>query len=478
LPNKSQIISAVRWLALGRFAGQAVSWIVTILVMRILSPEDYGLAAMGATLIALIALISEFGFGTAVVQAKEITRQQCACVFGAALLFGIASFALVAALSPLIGSFYNDQRLTNIVQLAGLTFILASLSTIPDAMLRRELNFKKLSLIDFAATLIGSIVTYVLALFAFEYWALIFGPLTYSACRTILLHLTVKERILPSFRIAPAFQLIKFGGQVAIARLAGYAVTQSDIVFAGRFLGKESLGFYTVALDLALMPVNKVMSIVNQVALPALAKTARERPEARGEELLAGLRLVAYVIFPCLIGIAAIAPWLVTALLGEKWLPAIQPLQIIALALPMRVIANFISTATVSFGRPDIEIKDKLTSAIVFPACFFIGVQYDVVGLATAWFIALPISLIINLHRTRKAFSIGFTSIFLALLKPVLLSVSMGLLLSAYGFAVTNHIAPWHTLITMIIFGGIFYTATIWHIDNQLAKLILNVIKR
>lgn len=476
--DEHQIVSAVRWLAMGRFAGQMISWLITILVMRLLSPDDYGIAAMGATLITLIALISEFGFGTAVVQAKEISREQCASVFGAALIFCLCAFALVVLLSPLVGSFYNDERVTKVIQLSGLTFLLASLSTIPDAMLRRQLNFKTLSLIDFGATLLGSAVTYTLALLDFAYWSLVFGPLAYSACRTIALHGVVSDRVFPSLGIGLAVPLIRFGGQVAIARLAGYAVTQSDIIFAGRFLGKDALGLYTVALDLALMPINKVMSIVNQIALPALAKTSRERPEAQGDELLAGLRLLAYVIFPCLWGIATIAPWLVPALLGKKWLSAILPLQIVALALPMRVVSNFVSTATVSFGRPDIEVKDKLTSAVVFPLSFFIGVQYGVVGLASAWCVALPISLLINLRRTRAAFNIGARAVLGALFKPCLLSASMTTLIVLFGKFAGPHFAQWQTMMAMVVIGAFTYAMLLWLADNHQARVILKIVRR
>lgn len=455
-----------------------ISWLITILVMRLLSPEDYGIAAMGATLIALIALISEFGFGTAVVQAKEISHEQCASVFGAALIFGLCAFSFVVLLSPLVGAFYNDERVTKVIQLSGLTFLLASLSTIPDATLRRQLNFKTLSLIDFGATLVGSAVTYTLALLDFAYWSLIVGPLAYSACRTVVLHGVVSDRVFPSLRIGLALPLIRFGGQVAIARLAGYAVTQSDIIFAGRFLGKEALGLYTVALDLALMPINKVMSIVNQIALPALAKTSRERPEAQGDELLAGLRLLAYVIFPCLWGIAAIAPWLVPALLGEKWLAAILPLQIVALALPMRVVSNFISTATVSFGRPDIEVKDKLTSAVVFPVSFLIGVQYGVIGLASAWCAALPISLLINLRRTQAAFDIGTHDVLRALFNPCLLSILMTSLIVLFGILVGPNFAQWQTMLAMVLLGATTYAALLWFTDNQQARVILRIARR
>lgn len=445
--------------------------------MRILSPEDYGLAAIGATLIALIALISEFGFGTAVVQAKEITREQCASVFGAALLFGLASYVLLAGLSPLAGNFFNDQRVASIIQLSGLTFVLAALSTIPDAMLRRDLNFKTLSLIDFASTIVSGLVTYLLALESFNYWSLVFGALSYSTFRTLALHSVVSDRVFPSFRIGPAIQLVKFGGQVAIARLAGYAATQSDIILAGRFLGKETLGLYTVALDLALMPLNKVMSVVNQIALPALAKTSRDQPEKQGYQLAEGLRLVAYIVFPSLWGIAAIAPWLIPELLGNKWIGAVLPLQIIAIALPIRVISNFVSTATVSFGRPDIEVKDKLTSAIIFPIAFFTGVQFGVLGLAGAWCVALPLAVVINLRRTKNAFGIGLNNIAHAVAKPVIYSLTMTVIILVIGATLKSQIAGWLIISTMIFSGATIYGSIFWINDRKNAQLIIKTIR-
>lgn len=475
--NSNQLGSAIRWLAAGRLAGQVVTWGTTILVMRILRPEDYGLAAMGATLIALVGLVSEFGFGVAIVQAKNISRPQLSSIFGAALLFSICAYCTVFIISYWFSYFYGDPRLTGIIRVSGLMFILVSLETIPDALLRRSLNFRTLSLVDLSSAIFGSFITFILAFYDFGYWALIIGPLAYAGCRSTVLNIVVQERVLPSRHIGLAIDLVRFGAKVATARLAGYAVTQSDIIFAGKFLGKESLGFYTVALDLAMMPLNKIMSIVNQIALPTLSNTARDRPEKKQEELLKGLELIAYVIFPCLWGIAAIAPWIIPALLGDKWLPAITPLQIIALALPIRVISNYISTATLSFGRPDIEVKDKLTSAIIFPTCFLIGVQFGVVGLALAWCVALPVSVLINLQRTKHAFQVGTLSIATALTKPIFFSGIMALLILSGATIADKYINHWAIISLMVFFGITTYIILFLFFDKNNALIIINGIR-
>lgn len=446
--------------------------------MRILSPQDYGIAAMSATMIALISLISEFGFGTAIVQAKSITRQQVESVFGASLVFNISGYAILFAASPFAAEFFRDQRLITVIQISGLGLILSALATTPDALLRRDLNFKSIALIDLASTVAGSSLTLLLAYNNFQFWALVWGPIGAVTIRTLLLHINIGTLILPSLKIRPAMSLIKFGGQVAIARTAGYAVTQCDIIFAGRFLGKEALGIYSVALDLALMPVNKIMSLVNQVSLSALSKSSRERPEENGRALLTGLKLVSYVTFPFLWALAALAPWLIPGLLGTKWLDAVYPLQIICLALPIRVISNFVSTATVSFGRPDIEVRDKLTSAVVFPACFFIGVQSGVEGLAYAWVIALPLSTAINLFRTQKAFGVGHRLVGKAVLNATLIGAAMVIVITLLAHLIADAVHVWLLIPIVSIAGAVVYCGLVWQSDRYHASLLLSGLRR
>lgn len=476
--NKTQIASAVRWLGAGRLIAQVISWTITIVVMRILSPQDYGIAAMSATVIALISLVSEFGFGTAIVQAKSITRQQTESVFGASLMFNLTGYAVLFAASPLAGDFFRDERLTTVVQVSGLSLILSALATTPDALLRRDLNFKTIALIDLASTVAGSSLTLLLAFNKFQFWALVWGPIGAASVRTLLLHLNAGTLILPSLKISPAISLIKFGGQVAVARTAGYAVTQCDIIFAGRFLGKEALGIYSVALDLALMPVNKIMSLVNQVSLSALSKTSRERPEECGHAMLTGLRLVSYVIFPFLWALAALAPWLIPALLGPKWLDAVHPLQVICLVLPIRVISNFVSTATVSFGRPDIEVRDKLTSAVVFPVSFFVGVQFGIEGLAYAWIVALPLSTAINLFRTQKAFGVGHGLVGKAVFKATLIGAAMVTVMTLLAHAIADALHVWLIIPIVAITGAVIYCGAVWQWDRQHARLLLSGLRR
>jgi O-antigen/teichoic acid export membrane protein len=464
-----------RWLAAGRLAAQVLSWVITILVIRLLTPADYGLVAMVATVGALIGLVAEFGFSAALIQAREVSREQSASVFGAAIAFGLLSSLTMAALAFVAANFYGEPRLQVIIPVTAVNFSIVAFATLPDAQLRRDLRFKEISIIDFLSALVGGLATLVLAFLGKGVWALVCGPLVTSTARVVSLHIITPDRILPSFRPGKAFQLIRFGGQITIARFGNYLITQSDILIAGRFLGKDAVGYYSVALDLAMLPLSKIMNIVNQAALPTLAKLGRESSDDKTSKMLDALRRVGYVIFPGVWGIAAISPWLISGFLGEKWTSAILPLQIICAILPIRMVSILCSTANTSFGRGDIELRNGITSMIVYPLAFFIGAQYGVVGLASSWCAASPLALLINLFRSRKVLGFGHVEICKALFRPALYGGVMVVLVHGTGRLLMADFSSHLATILLALEGAVIYLATLWFCDRKASLDLLSI---
>ncbi|MCL2656171.1 MAG: lipopolysaccharide biosynthesis protein [Betaproteobacteria bacterium] len=466
---------ALRWLAAGRLAAQTLSWAITILVIRLLTPADYGLAAMVSTVSTLITLVAEFGFGVALIQAREISREQSANVFGAAIVFGILSSLVMMALAPVAVTFYGEARLAHIVPVTAASFSIAALATLPDAQLRRELRFRALSFIDFISALTGGLTTLALAFQGKGVWALVYGPLAANTARVIVLHIIIPDRIMPRFQLRKAFQIIRFGGQITIARFATYLVTQSDILIAGRFLGKDAVGYYSVALDLAMLPLSKIMNIVNQAALPTLSKMDRETSDDQRPKLLDALRRVGYVIFPGIWGIAAVAPWLVPGFLGPKWASAILPLQIVCAILPIRMVSTLVSTAITSFGRADIELRNGLTAMFIFPLAFFAGVHFGVVGLAGAWCIALPLNLFITLFRSKKVLGFGHFEIGMALSRPAMYSGLMVILVYGTGQLFIADPLNRQAILFLVLEGAAIYIATLWFGDRKASLDLLTL---
>lgn len=419
----------VRWLTAGRLSAQVFSWVATIFVMRWLSPQDYGLAAICTAIVGAVTIVAEFALSAGLVQAKSLSREQLRSVFGAVLTIASACAAFVWLAAPALGHFFHAPESSPLIRVAALQLLLGPMAAIPDASLRRELRFRAMAALEFTHIFAASLLTLGLVLAGMGVWALVLGPLGGSVVRVLMLQVLAPARLWPSFRFAPARDLIRFGATVATSRVAAYVFGQSDIWIAGRMLQKSQLGEYSVAMQLAMLPLSKTMAILNDVLFPIIAKMNREGADIRAP-LLGGLQLAMYVAVPVLWGLAVAADDLLPLLIGPHWNRAIPILQIVCLVLPVRMINIALSTVLQGSGRADLDLRNTLTGAVLLPPLFLLGVSQGALGLAFAWAAGLPLMVLINLIRSRHALRIAPLAIGRAALRPGYL----GIALLAVGF--------------------------------------------
>ncbi|MDC6166105.1 lipopolysaccharide biosynthesis protein [Paucibacter sp. XJ19-41] len=471
-----QFSLGLRWVAAGRFGSQLISWGGTILVMRLLAPQDYGLAAICTAIMAIVSMAAEFGIGAGIVQATRLEPRQLRSVFGAALLFSLAGALVVAAAAPLLAWFFKAPEAERLIQASALQLVLAPLATMSDAHLRRELRFQTSSIIDFVSIVAATSATVLLAWRGSGVWALVLGPLIGAVVRVLLLNLLVPQRLLPSFDLRPARALIGFGFKIALSRIASYVFGQSDVLIAARTLSKTSLGEYSVAMHLAMLPVAKAMAIVNQVTYPVIAQLNRDGGSMQ-PLLLRGLRLFSYVVMPVLWGLAAVSPWLVPALLGPHWQGAILPLQIVALALPLRLLSVLLSSVIQGMGHAGLDLRNSITGVVVLPCCFVVGAQFGAIGLALAWLVGLPILITLNLQRSRPVLGISLGNALRALSKPLALSAAMAICVSLTGWWGAAHWSAWPTLLAAIFVGALSYLGLFWLLDRDSVHQLLRLVR-
>lgn len=471
-----QFSHGLRWVAAGRFGSQLISWGGTIVVMRLLAPQDYGLAAICTAIMAIVAMAAEFGIGAGLVQATRLEPRQLRSVFGAALLFSLAGAAVVAAAAPLLAWFFKAPEAERLIQASALQLVLAPLATMSDAHLRRGLRFRTSSIIDFVAIIAATTATVLLAWHGSGVWALVLGPLIGACMRVVLLNLLVPQRLLPSFDLRPARALIGFGFKVALSRIASYVFGQSDVLIAGRLLSKTALGEYAVAMHLAMLPVARAMSIVNQVAYPVIAQLNRDGGSIQ-PILLRGLRLFSYVVMPVLWGLAAVSPWLVPAALGPHWEGAVLPLQIVALALPLRLLSVLLSSVIQGMGHAGLDLRNSVTGIVVLPCCFLVGAQFGAIGLALAWLIGLPILITLNLRRSQPMLGIGLGAALRALSKPLALSAAMAGCVTVAGQWGEVHWGIWPALMAAIAAGVVSYLGLLWTLDKESVRQMLRLVR-
>lgn len=411
----AQVMTGLRWTLGARLMAQLITWAITLVVIRILTPSDYGLLAMASIFISFLSMFSEFGLGSAVIQKAAIDDATLRRVFGLVLIIHFTMAALLILGAPVIAGFFGEERLVAIIRVLALQFVVVVFAVIPDALLQRRMHFRGRALFDLSAAVIGSVVTLALAIAGHGVWSLVVSALISQTWKTIGVNVLAPYFRAPKFSLEGMRPLIRFGWHVTASQMLGAIVAQSDILIGGKWLGKEALGFYSVAMHLASLPIQRLSGIVNQVAFPAFARMQHDVPRV-GANLLLGIRLLSFVAFPILWGVSSIAPEIVNVLLGPKWMPAIVSLQTLAMVMPVRMISNFGVNAMQGMGRSDIIMRNAIFTAIVTPVACFLGVyEWGLIGLSVAWLIAAPLSFLQGMTRSAQALHLGLGRVVMAM---------------------------------------------------------------
>lgn len=466
---KKQITSGLKWSALSKGISQLVSWVITIYVIRLLAPGDYGLMAMVSVVIAFLSTFNEFSLGSALVQSKKLNNEEIGAVYGAMLILGVLLSALLALVSPFIAIFFNEPRLQLLITVAGLQFLLNATTIVPEAMMQREMTFKPLSLADLTGVVVSSLCTLALAFNHLGVWSLVLGNLAGALIKAAILITLNPRRVSPHLRLRGAATFLSYGGYMTGAKFVAYFMAQADVLIGAKLLGKDALGLYTVSLQLASLPVDKAMSTVNQVTFSAVSRLQDDK-QALQSGLLKGIRWLAYVTLPLIYGLASVAPEFIPLVLGSDWRGAVLPLQLVAIVIPLRMITAFISTAIYGVGRADIGFINTIAGAVILPICFLIGAQWGAVGLAMAWVVGMPIVFLINFSRSKNALYLSGRQLIRTLAYPFSAVLAMVMTLQLLRFMLPATLNPWAELSLLISSGAVTYVGIAWLLDPQLRQ--------
>jgi teichuronic acid exporter len=434
---RSQALAGLRWTVSVRLFSQIITWGITLLVIRILSPADYGLLAMATVFIAFLSMFSEIGLGAAVVQSSDVNLPLLRRTFGVLLIINLGLMAILFVTAPWIGEFYNEPQLTPIVRVLSLQFFLGGLSVIPDAQLQRRMEFRTRSLLDLSGAVAGSLTTLTMALSGAGVWSLVAGSMLGQTIKTIGTNYYSPFFHLPDFSIKGMQPLLRFGGHFTSVQVIWMFLSQVDVIICAKLLGTQALGFYSVAMQLASLPGQRISSLVNQVAFPTFSRIQEDIPKVR-TSMLFGVRILSLVGFPILFCISAMAPEIIEVVLGDKWISSTFALQALALMIPFRLIGNFVGTVTQSVGRTDIILRNVLFSLVVIPSALFLGARgWGLTGLALGWLFASPLIFFQAMVSTAPVFGMSLRQLAASMIPSALAS-----LLAYIAVALARNLLP------------------------------------
>jgi teichuronic acid exporter len=456
--------AGMKWASLAKIAAQAITWSITLVVIRVLDPADYGIAAVAAVFVALLGSIAELGLGAALVQARSIGEEEAARVAGAALALNAAGAVLVVLASPAIGWIFGDPRIGTVAAVSSATLVLNAFATVPESHLYREMRFRRLAFVDVISAAAGSGATLAMALAGWGVWALVLGSVTGTFARAVAL-VSLSRWVRPRFSRDGLAVHLRFGGALTAGRLAWQTAQQCDVLIGGRFLSEAALGLYTVSAHLARMPMHKVMSVINQVAFPAVARMQDDRERLAGR-LVDATALLGLTTVPLLWGLSSVAPEFVRVVLGAQWIEAVTPLRLAAVVVPVQLLSNVFSTALTGLGRADVELRNMVTALVVTAGAVLVGVQAGATGLAAAACVASPLALALNVRRTNAVLCLPARGMLAAVRGPVLAGVVMYAAVTA-ARELLGGTDPLLRLPVLIFTGAVFYVGAITLFDRR-----------
>jgi teichuronic acid exporter len=462
-----QAISGFRWSASVKLVSQVITWSITLVVVRLLSPSDYGLLAMAMVCVSFLTMFSEMGLGVAIVQKSDMDELLLRRVFGAILLVHFSIAVLLALSAPLIAHFYAEPKVLPVIQVLSLQFVFAAFAVIPDAQLQRRMEFRQRALLDLYGAIIASVSTLALALAGTGVWALVAGSLINQVIKTLGINWLSPFARWPYFSISGIKNLLRFGGHLSGSQVCWMLFTQVDLLICARWLGNEALGFYSVAMHLATLPSQRISSLVNQVAFPAFSRM-QDDVEKMGSNVLLGVRILSFVAFPLLWGMSSIAQEIVELVLGLRWTASIVPFQVLALVAPVRLVANFVQVAIQGMGRSDILLRNAVWALVSAPIFFLVGVSTGgLLGLSLAWLLLSPLVALQVLHRALPVLRLRHTQLGMIMLPPAIAALIMcGALTLARQWLLYNGQSSGVRLAVLIALGALVYGAASFKLNR------------
>lgn len=471
---KQKTVHGVVWSSIDNFAALGISFVFSIILARILSPEDYGTIALLTIFISVSNAFINSGFSHALVRKPDLTERDNSTAFYFNIVVGFVCYFVIYLIAPLVAKFYNLPIITPLLRVVGLTVIFSSLAIVQQAQLTIRIDFKKQAIISVTSAILSGGVGLFFALKGFGVWSLAFHQVSSGLIRTILFWCIVKWRPREKFSKESFRYLFGFGSKLLAVGLIDEIWKNLYSIFIGKIFSPASLGLYSRAHTFASLPSSNLTNVLQRVTFPVLSKMQNddERLALNYRKLL---KMSAFVIFPIMTGLAALAKPVVLILLTDKWEDCIIYLQILCFStmwLPIHAInLNLLQVK----GRSDLFLKLEIIKKIMLVVVLAATIKFGLVVMCIGQIFSSLFGLIINTYYTGKLIKVGFLMQMKDLLPTLIVS-----LLMCIGVYMITLVLPncWLQLIVGFAIGVIFYYSVARIRKAEELKEVFNIFKK
>jgi len=446
------ILSSFLWKFSERIIAQFVSLIVSIILARLLSPDNYGVVGIVMVFINIADVFVVSGLSASLVQKKDADSVDFSTIFYCSFVFSIIIYIILFAISPSVASFYNEQSLTNVLRVFSIKIIISSFNSIQHAYVQRKMIFKKFFFSTIIGTLISGIIGIVMSYHNFGVWAIVSQYLANAVIDTVVLFFIVPWRPSLEFSFRSAHELISFGWKVLMTDLISQIFNNIRSFFIGKIYTPADLAYYNKGQQIPNLIGNNVDSSISSVLFPVMSNHSDDKEKIK-DITQKSLKITSYIIFPLLAGLAAISKPLVNILLTSKWEQSVIYIQLSCVAQALLTVTNINLQAIKAIGRSDVLLKLELIKKPIALLIIAIGLYNGMLAVAFSLPIYNFIGALINVKPSFILFGYSLKEQVSDLFPASFVSVAMFFLVKQLGLLIYND----YYLIAVQIISGVFF---------------------
>ncbi|HHT03175.1 MAG TPA: lipopolysaccharide biosynthesis protein [Bacteroidales bacterium] len=471
---KQKTITGVAWSAVERFSVQIVQFVVQIIIARLLFPSDYGMISMLAIFMAIAQTFTDGGFGNALIQKKDRTNTDYSTVFYFNISVGIILSIILFLSSGLISQFYNMPELKPIVQVMSVNLVILSFQVIQKTILTIKIDFKTQAKASLIGVLIGGAIGIIMAYKGYGAWALVAQFTTINIIQTALFWYFVKWKPIREFSKDSFKRLFNFGSKILGANLLQTIYLNLYTLVIGKQFSATTLGYYSRADQFAQFPSSNITGIIWRVTYPIMSEIQDDDLKLK-QVFRQYIKLSAFIVFPIMVGLAAMAEPFIIIILTEKWKGIVPILQIISfyyMLYPLNAISQNLMQVK---GRSDMFFRLEIVKKLIGIALLFISLPFGIYYVCSSLIAYGLINLSINIYYNSKLIDFKIKDQIRDIIKIFFVSIIMGLVVYSINLTPLSNIPK---LLTGTIIGSITYLILSHITKIPELKTLRNLIKK
>lgn len=462
--NSSKVLNNFLWRLLERCGAQGVTFIVSIVLARLLDPTVYGTVALVTIFTTIMQVFVDSGMGNALIQKKDADDLDFSSVFYFNMVICAVLYVIMFFTAPFISAFYKMPELTSVVRVLSLIIIISGVKNVQQAYVSRNMLFKRFFFSTLGGTIGAAVVGIVMAYKGYGVWALVVQMLLNAAVDTIILWLTVKWRPKKMFSFQRLKGLFAYGWKLLISALIDTVYIDLRQLIIGKKYFKEDLAYYNQGDKFPKLIVTNINASIDSVLLPTMSKVQDDSDAVKNMTRRA-IKTSTYIMMPFMIGLGVGAETLVSLILTEKWLPCVPFLRIFCITYAFYPIHTANLNAIKALGRSDLFLKLEIIKKVIGITALLSTVHISVMAMAYSLLLTSIINQIVNSWPNKKLMNYSYLDQLKDILPQIVLSLAMGVFVYGVQLIELNNIL---TLLIQIPLGALIYVlgSKLFHIDS------------